>query len=255
MAREICWAGFGFQIWLQLLTQIVNSNDADFIVVDEPEIYLHPDLQHKVLRILKGTDSRIVVATHSVEIINDVEPSDVLLIDKNNKIAKRIADVESLQDISYLLGSGQNLQLAKLARGKKILFVEGQDLKLLNRLAKIFNKEDVLTSGILTIIPIKGFSQHERTIHSNWAFSKILGEEIQIAVLLDRDYRTQEHIDEVFDKLNKEVNFVHILEKKEIENYYLVPNAIAKAIDSRLTERIKTKHLKIKSPQPALMQC
>ena len=87
MTREICWAGFGFQIWLQLLTHIINSKDADLIVVDEPEIYLHPELQHKILDLLKNTNSRVVLATHSVEIINSVEPSEVLLIDKKNKSA------------------------------------------------------------------------------------------------------------------------------------------------------------------------
>jgi predicted ATP-dependent endonuclease of OLD family len=237
MAREICWSGFGFQIWLQLLTHIVYSREADLIVVDEPEIYLHPDLQHKILGILRETNSRIILATHSVEIINSVEPSDVLLIDKKNKIARRISDLEGLQNISNLLGSSQNIQLSRLARGKKILFVEGEDLRLLWRLAKACNYEDIFRSGVLTVIPIEGFTQNDRIIHTNWAFTQILGEEIKISALLDRDYRTAEEINEVLEKLTKQVALAHILAKKEIENYFIIPAAILKTIEQRLKER------------------
>jgi AAA domain, putative AbiEii toxin, Type IV TA system len=237
MPREICWLGFGLQIWLQLLAHIVNSKEADLIVVDEPEIYLHPDLQHKILEILNDTKTPILISTHSVEIINSVEPSDVLLIDKNNRVAKRISDLEGLQNVANLLGSSQNIQLSKLARGKKILFVEGKDLKLLWRLAKICRYEDLFQSGTLTVIPIEGFTQHDRIIHTNWAFTQILGEEIKISALLDRDYRTAEEIHAVSEKLTSQVSFAHILSKKEIENYFIIPAAILKTIEQRLKEK------------------
>jgi hypothetical protein len=123
MPREICWAGFGFQIWLQLLTHIINSKEANLIIVDEPEVYLHPDLQHKILDLLKVKQAKVVLATHSVEIINSIEPSEVLLIDKRNKTSKRITDLEGLQAISNILGSGQNIQLTRLARGEKKYFL------------------------------------------------------------------------------------------------------------------------------------
>ena len=236
MPREISWSGFGFQIWLQLLTHIINSKDANLIVVDEPEIYLHPDLQHKILELLKSTNCKIILATHSVEIINSIEPSEVLLIDKKNKLSKRISDFEGLQAISNILGSGQNIQLTRLARGKKILFVEGLDIKLLNRLSKICKLDDLFTSGEITVIPLEGFTQHEKIIHTNWAFSKVLGEALKIAVLLDRDYRTDEEICIVKEKLTNEVELVHILELKENENYFLVPSAIEKAILNRLNK-------------------
>lgn len=71
----------------------------------------------------------------------------------------------------------------------------------------------------------------------NWGFSQILGEELKIAVLLDRDYRADEQVEIVLNKLNTEVKFAHILSKKEIENYFLVPSAIEKAVKQKLKER------------------
>lgn len=239
MPREICWAGFGFQVWLQLLTHIVSSKEADLLVVDEPEIYLHPDLQHKILNILKDINANVVVATHSVELINSIEPSDVLIIDKKNKNSKRISDLQGLQGVSNLLGSGQNIQLTRLARGKKILFVEGKDVKLLSRLAKVYGKEELFTSREITVIPIEGFSQHDKIIYSNWAFKKTLGEELKIAVLLDRDYRASEEIQTVEEKLSNDVDLCHILKRKEIENYFLVPAILTKVIAKKIVERTK----------------
>jgi len=237
--REICWAGFGFQIWLQILTHILNAKNADILVVDEPEIYLHPDLQHKLLELLKEVNLKVVLATHSVEIINSVDTSEVLLV-KTNKSAKRISDLEELQKVSNLMGSGQNIQLTRLARGKRILFVEGKDLKLLTKLAKISKSDELFTNGEITVIPIEGFTQHDRIIHTNWGFTQILGEELKIAVLLDRDYRSDEEIQNVMTKLTKEVSLAHILSKKEIENYFLIPSAIGKAIENKLRERVNT---------------
>ena len=41
--REIFWAGFGFQVWCQMLTYIVKNRDASLFLIDEPDIYLHSD--------------------------------------------------------------------------------------------------------------------------------------------------------------------------------------------------------------------
>lgn len=49
--REIHWSGFGLQIWLQMLLQFMRGNDKSVFVLDEPDIYLHADLQRKLLRL------------------------------------------------------------------------------------------------------------------------------------------------------------------------------------------------------------
>lgn len=43
--REITWAGFGFQIWVQMLTHLDRAKNSGVVVIDEPDIYLHSDLQ------------------------------------------------------------------------------------------------------------------------------------------------------------------------------------------------------------------
>jgi len=36
------WVGFGYQIWCQLLTHLSRAAEDSLVVVDEPEVYLHP---------------------------------------------------------------------------------------------------------------------------------------------------------------------------------------------------------------------
>ena len=53
--RELYWVGFGFQIWCQLLTHLHRADPSTMIVIDEPEVYLHPEMQRKLLQVLKNT--------------------------------------------------------------------------------------------------------------------------------------------------------------------------------------------------------
>lgn len=72
ISRELYWAGFGFQIWLQLLTHISRSHGASLLVVDEPELYLHPDIQRQLLGILRDAGPDVILATHSTEIMRQI---------------------------------------------------------------------------------------------------------------------------------------------------------------------------------------
>jgi energy-coupling factor transporter ATP-binding protein EcfA2 len=125
--REIYWAGFGFQVWCQMLTYIIDAKDDSLLVMDEPDIYLHSDLQRQMLSILYDLGPDILIATHSTEIIAEAEAGDLLVVNKRARSAKRIMDPRGLQDLFELLGSNLNPTLTQLAKARRALFVEGKD--------------------------------------------------------------------------------------------------------------------------------
>jgi predicted ATP-dependent endonuclease of OLD family len=88
------WAGFGFQIWCQLLTHLAQAGDADLIVVDEPEVYLHPDVQRQLLPLLKTLGPAILLATHSAAILSGAQADEILLIDKRHNSTSRLTKAE-----------------------------------------------------------------------------------------------------------------------------------------------------------------
>lgn len=235
--REISWAGYGFQVWLQLLTHLITSEQATTLVVDEPEIYLHPDLQRRLFELLRATGKQVVLATHSAEIVNDAERDDVVLVNRGRQSAKRITEIEGLQEALFSIGSAQNIHLTKLSKGRRVLFLEGQDYRQLRRLAARFGYDALADGGDLTVVPIGGFAQKQRIEDAAWTFGQVLKAEISIAGLLDRDYRCDEEIEEILVGMRETVPRFHILGAKEIENYLLVPHAIGKAIETRLRGR------------------
>lgn len=79
---EIYYMGHGIQMWLQTLWFVVSSAPDSIIVLDEPDVYMHADLQRKLVRLLKDQYTQTIIATHSIEIMSEVLPENILIIDR-----------------------------------------------------------------------------------------------------------------------------------------------------------------------------
>ena len=247
--REMYWAGFGFQIWCQILTHLVRNKGVDLLIVDEPDIYLHPDHQRQILTLLRHIGPSILLATHSTEMLSQADPSEIVLIDKTRKSGHRLENVNEVQNALEMLGSYQNIILTQLSRTRKVLFVEGYDFKIISRLAIKLELMELASEADFTVIPIEGFSQWEKIKGLAWGFEKTLGVPITMGVVLDRDYRCEEEINEILQELRKNINFAHIHQRKEIENYLLVPKVLERVINNRVRS-LKMRKAKTGSIKP-----
>lgn len=236
--REIFWAGFGFQVWCQMLTFIVSSSESSLFIIDEPDIYLHSDLQRQLVSVLKNLGPDILIATHSIEIISESDPDDLLVINKSYRSAKRIKDPTQLQKVFQILGSNLNPILTQLAKNKKALFVEGKDFQILSKFARKLNKNQVANRSDFTVIPVEGFNP-EKVKDFSKGIALTLGTQIITGIVFDRDYRSDIEINVLQADLKKTNKLVHIHQRKEIENYLLESHAIEKAINKKLSDRKK----------------
>lgn len=240
MDREIFWAGFGFQIWCQLLTHISRSKEYNLTVIDEPEVYLHPDLQRQLLSLLRDHSNDFIIATHSTEIMGEADPSEILIVDKTKKSARRIKDVEGVQEAMNALGSLQNITLTQLARNKKVLFCEGAfDYKVLRRFASRMGFSELASGNDLTQLASEGYSSWPKVQALAWGLRSTLGANIEIAAIYDRDFWCDEEIENVELKLKSELAFAHIHRRKEMENYLLVPSVLDRCLNRLIIERSK----------------
>lgn len=238
MAREIFWAGFGFQVWCQLLTHLSRSKSYSLTVIDEPEVYLHPDLQRQLLAILRDQANEFIIASHSTEIMGEADPSEIMIIDKAKRSAKRVKDIEGVQQALISLGSIQNITLTQLARNKKILFCEGSiDYKILRRFAKKMKLPELSSGNDITQLVSEGYSSWPKVQALAWGLKNTLGSEIRIAAIYDRDFWCEEEITEVEQGLKSQLTFAHVHRRKEIENYLLVPSVLNRCANKAINER------------------
>jgi predicted ATP-dependent endonuclease of OLD family len=240
IAREIYWAGFGFQVWCQLLTHISRSKGSTIIVIDEPEIYLHPEVQRQLINILRDINIDVVIATHSTEMLGEADASEILFVNKYNRSAKRLKDIEGVQNAIQKIGSLQNITLTQLAKNRKTLFVEGaNDYKILRRFAKKLGFVDLANGLDITAVESKGFSSWDKIKSFSWGFKTAFNENISVAAIFDRDYWCDEEIIKIEEELSKEINYVHLHRTKEIENYLLNPVILQRLSEKLLFEKEK----------------
>ena len=238
--RELYWSGFGFQIWCQLLTHISRAKDKDILIIDEPEIYLHPEVQRQLINVLRDLEMDILIATHSTEILGEADASEVLLVDKVNRSAKRLRDIEGIQSAIDRIGSIQNITLSQLARNRRILFTEGKhDYKILRRFAKKLGFDLLHKGQDITSVESKGFSNWEKIKSFAWGFRTTFNEPLRVAAIFDRDFWCDEEIEMIERNLSEDINFAYIHRRKEIENYLLEPLVLQRLIEKLLLEKEK----------------
>lgn len=233
--REIYWAGFGFQVWCQMLTYIVRSRKDTLLIIDEPDIYLHSDLQRQLVGFLKDFGPDVLIATHSTEIISESDPGDLLVVNKKAKSAKRIKNPAQLQDVFSILGSNLNPILTQLAKTKRVIFVEGKDFQILSAFARKLGRQEVANRTDFAVVPVEGFNPQKVSDFSK-GIEMTLGAKLLKAVIFDRDYRADDEVVHVRNELNKYVELAHIHQRKEIENYVLDPPVIDRALAKRINE-------------------
>lgn len=236
--REIFWAGFGFQVWCQMLTHLVQSSNSSIFLIDEPDIYLHSDLQRQLLSLLQDLGPDILIATHSIEIVAEAEANDIVLIDKGRKSAKRIKDPAELNELFASLGSNLNPILTQLAKTRRVIFVEGKDFQILSKYARKLNLQAVGNRGTFAVIPIEGFNP-DRVSSLKKGIEATLGGTIRAAVILDRDYRSDAESDAIKASCEEFCDLVVVHKCKEIESFLLIPTAIERAARRRIEERAR----------------
>jgi hypothetical protein len=227
--REISWAGQGLQVWFQIIAHLVRLRGTSLLVLDEPEINLHPEKQNDLVSIIKqyyrGT---VLIATHSVELMNNVSVSHILHVQKRSTQPKfkATSDRANLDMIRSKVGSNFNLIASQFEDCAVILFTEDTaDFKTVERMARGFGIQRNAFN-----VPLHGFSEYRKATFYREAYTLLIGKEIQYVVLLDRDYYPEAYLERIEDDLAKQgINVVYTI-GKEIENLFLHPAVIASVI-------------------------
>src|SRR5205814_4480167 len=135
-----------------------------------------------------------VFATHSAEVLAEVDRGAIVWVDKTRVRGIRDPRDEALEGVSTALGSSFNLALARVLRAKAVLFVEGDDVKVLRSILRTLGMHSVIDETRLAVIAINGFSNWHRVENFEWLSQEFFDGAVTGFVLLDRDYRTDSQV-------------------------------------------------------------
>lgn len=236
---EVGWMGHGLQMWLQTIWFLSKTPAESTVVLDEPDVYMHPDLQRKLFRLTQGRFRQCLIATHSVEIMAEAEPDNILIIDKKQRRSRYANTEPGVQALIDQIGGIHNVHLARLWSAKKFLLVEGKDVALLKHFHAILFPDADLPLDALPSLPIGGWSGWPYAIGSSMTLKNAVGELVATYCVLDSDYHSEEEIRKRYEEAESRGVYLHVWKRKEIENFLLQPRAIRKM----LTLRIKGKEI------------
>jgi hypothetical protein len=207
-------------------------------------------LQRQLIGLLRNLGPDILIATHSTEIVTEAEPGEIVLINKKKRNARRISNQADIESVFKDLGSNVNPILTQLAKTRKALFVEGLDFQIISKFARRIQAMKVANRSSFAVIPMQGFNP-DRARNLKEGIELTLGAEIKSAAILDRDYRSTAECNSIISGAEDFCQFVRIHERKEIENFLLIPSALDRAIEQRIADRKRRTGKVCEVPQSA----
>ena len=215
---EVNLMGHGLQMWLQTMWFLSRCREFETVILDEPDVYMHADLQRKLMRFLRGRHPQVILATHSIEIMSEVDPEAILVVDRENRQAQFTTDVPEMQRVVDQIGGVHNLQLAKLWGARRCLFVEGKDLALLKHFQNRLFPSTVEPIDAIPNLSVGGWGGWQYAVGSSMLLRSSVSREITSYCFFDSDFHTPNQIAERKAEAHREGLNLHIWSRKELEN-------------------------------------
>lgn len=216
----------GEKVILYFISQVLQAPENGFIIIDEPEMYLHKTILNKLWDLLEQErkDCLFAYLTHDLEFASSRNAKKIWI---KSFIFPDKWEFEPLPENVI----PEELLMKLLGSSKPILFCEGKVRGSID--VKIYN---ILFSN-LTIIPVETCKD---VINYTKAYNKIENKTKSAVGIIDSDFRTQEEIDILKN------NSIYTLPFSEVENLLLNEvflRAFAKKIltDEKIIASIKDK--------------
>ncbi|HEU0144663.1 MAG TPA: AAA family ATPase, partial [Nitrososphaera sp.] len=204
----------------------VEFEKPQILLVEEPEIHLHPALETSMMRYLKklSSDCQVFITTHSTNFLDTAEMKNVYLVSKPDSTQVQHINLEEAEaQVPKELG----LRLSSLFMFDCLVFVEGEsDESILrewaSKLKVNFSQHNV---GFVIMEGVHNFTHYaqERTL------SLLTKRQVKMLFLMDRDEREDAEITRLQERCGDKAILV-VLKRREIENYLICPRAIAEFI-------------------------
>jgi putative ATP-dependent endonuclease of OLD family len=206
----------------------VEFGEPDLLLVEEPEIHLHPAMETSLMQYLKriGNRTQVLLSTHSTNFLDIAEMRNVYLVSKppHGATGVQLLDtVHAEEAIPRELG----IRLSSLFMFDRLAFVEGPtDESVLREWATTLGIN--LSQANVGFIPMGGarnfaYFAAERTL----AF--LSNRRVEMWFILDRDERDDEDVARLVELAGEHPHVV-VLKRRELENYLIKPRPLAEFV-------------------------
>jgi ABC-type lipoprotein export system ATPase subunit len=235
--HDLYSAGSGFVQIVQLLAFILAQSPS-VVLLDEPDAHLHSSLQRAIVEILEEIGRtegfQIVVATHSKEIINFIDPSRLIFVQPGETMAAPMSSEVTPIAVLRSLGAIDNVDAFALVKNRRCLFVEGtSDVSILGRFAATLGLHLFSGDDRVVVIPTGGADQFGHVQQLD-VFEQLLDGPIASLEMRDRDARTDDDREALMRSAPRPLL---VFERDSIESYLLNPTVIARAVAEVADER------------------
>ena len=205
--------GTGYLQLIQIFCYILLFKPK-ILLVDEPDIHLHPSVQeklaHSLLKIARAQGIKIVMSTHSPFIVRGAPAGTNVVWVSDGQITSANRTV-----VELALGWG--------AFGKKVIVIsEDKDNKLLKKLISQWPEIE----RAVTILPGRGYT-HLPTKEGARELRTSLGGMFKVLVHRDRDSLTDEEVVKLKDAYESEGIRLWLTDQSDIESEFCDPEFLA----------------------------
>lgn len=218
---------------LLALSVFLIANENKFVLIDEPQVFLHPHAEFALIDLITSSNNQVVVATHSSIFIHAAKQHLTYLQKKAGATKALAFDKYSMAELADDLGVPANHLLA----GRKIFWLEGptevEIVRLLQDLDSKFRSQSLGVNYIA--LPNTGDIQGKKTKRIADAIYYSLNTKLGInsVILLDSEEKTENAKEDLKKVFRCPIEFI---DKSEIEEYLLEPKAIHQTIAAILKD-------------------
>lgn len=105
--------------------QLAAAEEGTFLLIDEPEISLHPHAQRAVVRHLRTLDAQAIVATHSSNLLDRADPRTIVRLKRDGAVVTAVSPATLTDHEARRLARHTSPHTAEAFFARAVILVEG----------------------------------------------------------------------------------------------------------------------------------
>lgn len=226
--------GAGIRESLRLVLDL-ELGTSEIVLVEEPEVHLHPGLEFAVHTYLqeKSKTKQIFITTHSTNFVDTAAPRNIYLLSRDSL---GISSCRSLagDEMPTLIPAELGLRLSTVFMFDRLIFVEGPtDEAIIRHLATKLNKD--LSGAGIAFVQLGGIDNFAHYAAES-TLDFLSRRQVKMWFFVDRDEKDNLEIERMKGKLGDSAQ-LFVLQRRQLENFLIEEDAVLCFIDGKLGNR------------------